>query len=146
MFSNFEEEARKVLVNAKQEMQELNHPYVSSEHLLLAILKGNNDITRRLKEYGLTYDIFKEEIIKIIGKGSKPSEYFLYTPLLKRIIENASLDAKENNNGNVTVNHLFSSLLEEGEGVAIRILIGMNIDIDDLYNESAYNLVNKKGN
>ncbi len=146
MFSNFEEEARKVLVNAKQEMQELNHPYVSSEHLLLAILKGNNDITRRLKEYGLTYDIFKEEIIKIIGKGSKPSEYFLYTPLLKRIIENASLDAKENNNGNVTVNHLFSSLLEEGEGVAIRILIGMNIDIDDLYNEFTYKLVNKKGN
>jgi len=29
----------------------------------------------------------KEEIIKIIGKGSKPSEFFLYTPLLKRIID-----------------------------------------------------------
>ena len=32
MFGNFEEEARKVLVNAKKEMYELNHPYVSSEH------------------------------------------------------------------------------------------------------------------
>lgn len=146
MFSNFEEEARKVLVRAKGEMQMLNHPYVSSEHLLLAILKGDNDITDRLKEYDLDYKRFKDEVVKIIGKGSKPSEFFLYTPLLKRIIENASLDAKENNNGVVTINHLFSSLLEEGEGVAIRILIGMDIDIDDLYNDFTYKLINKKGN
>ncbi len=145
MFSNFEEEARKVLVLAKAEMRSLNHPYVSSEHLMLAILKGDNDITERLKDYNLDYKTFKTEIIKIIGKGSKPSEFFLYTPLLKRIIENASLDAKENNGGTVTVNHLFSSLLEEGEGVAVRILIGMNIDIDDLYNDFTFRLTNSKG-
>ena len=145
MFGNFEEEARKTLVVAKKEMQDLNHPYVSSEHLLLAILKSDNEITERLEEYELTYEVFKKEIIKIIGKGSKPSEYFLYTPLLKRIIENASLDAKENNNGIVTINHLFSSLLEEGEGVAIRVLIGMDIDIDELYNDFSYRLTSKQG-
>ena len=146
MFSNFEEEARKVLIIAKGEMQNLNHPYVSSEHLLLAILKCDNEISERLKDYELDYKTFKNEIIKIIGKGSKPSEFFLYTPLLKRIIENATLDAKENNNGNVTVSHLFASLLEEGEGVAIRVLIGMDIDIDDLYNEFTFKLTSQKGN
>ena len=76
MFGNFEEEARKTLVVAKKEMQDLNHPYVSSEHLLLAILKSDNEITERLEEYELTYEVFKKEIIKIIGKGSKPSEFF----------------------------------------------------------------------
>ena len=146
MLGNFEEEARKVLILAKKEMRELNHPYVSSEHLLLAILKDDNEITERLEEYSLNYDTFKKEIIKIIGKGSKPSEYFLYTPLLKRVIENASLDAKENNNGVVTVNHLFASLLEEGEGVAIRVLIGMDIDVDELYNDFAYSISIKKKN
>ncbi len=145
MFSNFEEEARKVLIVAKGEMRSLNHPYVSSEHLLLAILKGDNEIAERLKEYDLDYKTFKEEIIKIIGKGTKKSEFFLYTPLLKRIIENATLDAKENNNGTVTINHLFASLLEEGEGVAIRILIGMDIDIDELYNDFTFKLTSKKG-
>ena len=144
MFGNFEEEARKVLVNAKKEMYELNHPYVSSEHLLLAILKGDNDISEKLKEFGLNYSRFKEEIIKIIGKGSKHSEWFLYTPLLKRIIENATLEAKENNNGVVTINHLFASLLDEGEGVAIRILIGMDIDIDELYSEFTDKIISKK--
>ena len=144
MFGNFEEEARKVLVNAKKEMYELNHPYVSSEHLLLAILKGNNEISDKLKSFDLDYDRFKEEVIDIIGKGSKPSQWFLYTPLLKRIIENATIDAKDNNNGVVTINHLFASLLDEGEGVAIRILIGMDIDIDDLYNEFTDKIINKK--
>ncbi len=146
MFGNFEEEARCVLVRAKEEMYNLNHPYVSSEHLLLSILKVDNDISSRLKEYDLSYDVFKSEIIKVVGKGSKPSEYFLYTPLLKRVIENASLDAKENNDGTVTINHLFSSLLEEGEGVAIRVLIGMGIDIDELYNDFTYKFTSKKGN
>ena len=144
MFGNFEEEARKVLVNAKKEMYELNHPYVSSEHLLLAILKGNNEISEKLKSFDLDYNRFKDEIIKIIGKGSKHSEWFLYTPLLKRILENAVIDAKDNNNGVVTIDHLFTSLLDEGEGVAIRILIGMNIDIDELYSEFVNKIVSKK--
>lgn len=146
MFGNFEEDARKVLVNAKKEMYDLKHPYVSSEHLLLSILKGKNDVSLKLKKYDLDYQIFKKEIINVLGVGSKASEWFLYTPLLKRIIENAVIDAKENNDGVVTINHLFVGMLEEGEGVAIRILLGMNIDIDELYSDFAYRIVNKKNN
>lgn len=146
MFGNFEEEARKVLVMAKKEMHDLRHPYVSSEHLLLAILKLSSEISDKLKEYDLDYNSFKAEIIKVIGTGSKPSEWFLYTPLLKRILENAVCDARDNNNGIVTVNHLFASLLEEGEGVAIRILVGMGIDIDELYDDFAYKLVSRSSN
>lgn len=145
MFGNFEEEARKVLVLAKKEMFNLNHPYVSSEHLLLSILKINSEISDKLRDYDLDYDNFRNEIIKVIGKGSKSSEWFLYTPLLKRIIENATNDARENNGGVVTTMHLFVSLLEEGEGVAIRLLIGMGIDIDEIYADFYDNFKVKKG-
>ena len=143
MFGNFTEEARIILTHAKREMYELKHPYIGSEHLLLAILKEKNNISKKLLEYNLNYDKFKSEIIKVVGKGTKESEWFLYTPLLKRIIENAILDSKDNNSGNVTVEHLFSSMLEEGEGVAIRIMLGMNIDLEELYNEFSYKLVSK---
>ena len=142
MFGNFTEEARGIIVRAKKEMYNLKHPYVGSEHLLLAILKDNNDISKKLKKFGITYDKLKEEIINIIGIGSKETEWFLYTSLLKRIMENAIIDSKENNNGEVTIEHLFTSLLEEGEGVAIRIMIGMDIDIDKLYEEFSYKFVN----
>jgi len=144
MFGNFTEEARKVLVEAKLEMFNLKHPYVGSEHLMLALLKENNSVSKKLKKYNLDYNIFKEEIINIIGTGTKESQWFLYTPLLKRVIENAIIDSKENSSGEVTIEHLFRSLLEEGEGVAIRIMLGMDIEIDNLYNEFTYKISNKK--
>ena len=144
MYNSFTEEARKILMSAKEEMKKLKHPYVGSEHLLLSILKDDNEISSKLKEYDLTYDKFRVELIDIVGTGTKESSCFLYTPLLKRIMENAIYDSKENNNGNVTIAHLFSSMLEEGEGIAIRILIGMDIDLDDLYDEFAYKLPVKK--
>ena len=34
----FDEDSQKILVDAKKEMYNLKHPYVGSEHLLLAIL------------------------------------------------------------------------------------------------------------
>ena len=142
MFGNFNEESRKVLVVAKKEMKELKHPYVGSEHLMLAILKSNNSVSSKLKEYDLNYEVFKSELSNVVGIGSNDVNTFLYTPLLKRVIENAIIDSKENNNSIVTVEHLFSSLLEEGEGVAIRIMFGMGIDLEKLYDEFSYKIVN----
>jgi len=144
MFGNFTEEARKILVNAKLEMFNLKHPYVGSEHLVLSLLKTDNIVSKKLKKYNLDYNKFREEIVNIIGIGSKESEWFLYTPLLKRVIENAIIDSKENNNGDVTIEHLFRSLLEEGEGVAIRVMLGMDIEVDSLYNEFSYKISNNK--
>lgn len=146
MFNTFEESARKILINAKCEMKELKHPYVGSEHLLLAILKGKNDVSKKLKEYDLDYNRFKKEIISIVGVGKIESQCFLYTPLLKRILETAMIDSRENNNGNVSINHLFSAMLEEGEGIAIRVMLGMNIDLDDLYKDFSYKIVSCKKN
>lgn len=144
MFAKFDEEAQKVMVLAKWEMGDLRHPYVGSEHLLLAILKQDNYISKKLKSFNVTYESFREKLISIVGTGSKKSEWFLYTPLLKRVIENAITDGRETNDGEVTVTHLFSSLLEEGEGVAIRIMLGMGIDIDKLYNNFSKKMISKK--
>jgi len=144
MFGNFTEESRKILVRARKEMNLLKHPYVGSEHLLLAILFYDNEVSRKLKTYHLDYKKFRMEIIDIVGEGTTESSWFLYTPLLNRVLKNAMIDSKENNNGEVTVEHLFSSLLEEGEGVAIRILLGMNIDIDELYSEFTYRIESPK--
>lgn len=144
MIGNFNEEAQNILVKAKLEMLDLNHPYIGTEHLVLATLHTNSELSTRLKEYGLTYDKFKEQIINIIGIGSKKSEIFLYTPLLRKVIENAILDSKDNNNGEVTPYHLFSSLLEEGEGIAIRIFISMDLDVESMYEEFASKLIKKR--
>jgi ATP-dependent Clp protease ATP-binding subunit ClpC len=133
MFHNFGFEVAELLELAEEERVELRHPYVGSEHLLLAILKQESDVSKKLKMAGLTYPKFRQELIDIMGSSSKVQELVLYTPLLKRILEIALEDATENNNGLVTPRHLLLAMLEEGEGIAIRIMISMNIDMDDLY-------------
>ena len=142
MFQNFSEEARKTITMAKEEMLLLHHPYVGSEHLLLSILKGKNNVCKRLKEYHLSYDNFKEELVKTIGYGSSKSEWFLYTPILKNVFENAIAISKEYG-GEVTTEYLFMGILEEGEGIAIRMLLNMGIDIDKLYQDFVMKSVKK---
>lgn len=144
MFSKFNEEARKVLINAKKEMSNLKHPYIGSEHLLLAILSNkNSDITKRLKEFGLEYKNFKNEIINVIGIGEEQNEWYLYTPLLKKVIEDAIIESKDNNS-EVTVEMLFFAFLREGEGIAIRIMMSMGIDLDKILEQFNVGNIQKK--
>lgn len=135
MFSRFSEEAQKALILAKKEMNNLRHPYVGSEHLFLSILSMKDlEITKVLASYNITYEVFKSELIRIVGVGKNANQWFLYTPLLKRVIETAILNSKEKGEVEVSVNELLLAILEEGEGVAIRLLIGLNIDVDEIYN------------
>ena len=141
MEGNFTEESRSLLISAKEEMYKLKHSYVGTEHLLLAILKSN--LKNRLNKYNITYEIALKNIKKIVGVGTQETDLFLYTPVLKRIIENSIIDSKDNNT-DVTPEILFLNFLEEGEGVGIRILLISNIDLDKLYLEFKDNYKNKK--
>jgi len=146
MFNNFGVHISGIFRKAEEERYELRHPYVGTEHLLLAILSNDKDMALYLKEYGLTYDRFRKELNIVVGNASKSSDINLYTPLLKRVINNALENAKENNNGIVSTKHLILAILEEGEGIAIRLLVSMNIDIDSIYDNFNKNnkLTNKK--
>lgn len=146
MFNNFGIHIAGIFKRAEEERYELHHPYVGTEHLLLAILSKDKEMADYLKEFGLIYEKFKKELNIVVGNASKASELNLYTPLLKRIINNAMDNAKENNNGIVATKHLILSILEEGEGIAIRLLVTMNIDIDAIYDDLNKNnkLTNKK--
>ena len=146
MFENFGINITNIFKNAENIRKELHHPYVGTEHMLLSILKSNDECINILNNYGLTYDVFYKELVSVVGVSERTTEINLYTPLLKRVINNALENAKENNDGLVTVRHLIISMLEEGEGIAIRLIVGMNIDIDLLYNDLNLNKrsINKK--
>ena len=136
MFSKYDEEAKKVLVNMQKEMVSLKHPYIGSEHLLLSLLKyGNKDIVNKFKDVGVTYDVFRNELIKVVGIGKSNNDFYLYTPLLRSILEAANIDSSDKGKKQVDTSDLFLALFEEGEGVAIRILLGMDVDVDSLYDD-----------
>ncbi len=142
MFNNFGSSISAIFKEAEKERYLLHHPYVGTEHLLLAILKCDDDIALFFQKYNLTYQKFRKELINVVGSSQETLDINLWTPLLKRVVESALENAKENNNGIVTTKDLILALFEEGEGIGIRLLIGMNIDIDSLYEEINQN---KKG-
>ena len=141
MFVNFSEEVRHLLKQAEREKEALNHPYVGSEHLFLSILKESK-LVSFFKKYKLTYQKFKEKLISIVGIGSKKSEFTLYTPLLKRVLENSVIEAREENNRVVNPEIIIISILDEEDGVAFSILKSLNVNVDKMY----YDLRNKKSN
>ena len=134
MFGKFSEEAQRVLVDAQKEMSELKHPYIGSEHLLLAILKNNQDLVNKFKKYKITYKSFKEELINLVGIGDKTPDLLLYSTTLKTILENVIIESRETGD-EISVNELLLSLLNEGEGKAIRILLSSGVDINKLYSD-----------
>ena len=77
---------KRILEMAEQEMLDLHHPYVGTEHLLLSLLKSGKT-EGILNKYNLTYKMFKDELINVIGMSNIKSTYVLYTPLLKQIIK-----------------------------------------------------------
>lgn len=132
MFVNFSEETRHLLKQAEKERDELNHPYVGSEHLFLSVLKESR-LSEILKKHKITYKNFKEKLVNLVGIGSRKSDFILYTPLLKRVLENAVIEAREENNRIVNPEIVIISILDEEDGIAYSILKSFNVNIDKLY-------------
>ena len=141
MLVKFSEETQHLLKQAERQKDELNHPYVGSEHLFLSILKDKK-LSDIFKKHKVTYERFRNKLVNLVGVGSKKSEFVLYTPLLKKILENAVIEAREENNQTVNPEILIISILDEEDGIAYSILRTLNVNIDRLY----YDIKNKKNN
>lgn len=132
MYNNYNLETSRIFKDAEKIMMSLNHGYVGTEHLFLSMLKNSEEIRNLLEKYQIEYDDFLEELLLVVNSENCKKVACIYTPLLKKVIKNAEMHAK---NSFVTPFMLLESLLEEGEGIAIRILISMGLDIDKLYDE-----------
>ena len=132
MYNNYSLEISKIFKDAEKLMLELNHSYVGTEHLLLSMLKNSKEVKEILKKYELEYDSFLKELLYVVSSSTSQKSTCIYTPLLKRVIKNATTIAK---NKQLKPIYLLESLIEEGEGIAIRIMLSMDIDIDKLYDE-----------
>ena len=141
MYNNYNLETSRIFKDAEKIMISLNHGYVGTEHLFLSMLKNSEEIRNLLEKYQIEYDGFLEELLLVVNSETCKKVACIYTPLLKKVIKNADMHAK---NSYITPLMLLESLLEEGEGIAIRILISMGLDIDKLYDE--LKLKDKKSN
>ena len=141
MYNNYSLEVKRIFKDAEKKAMDLNHPYIGTEHLLLSLINNDDKIKKTLLKYDLTYDEFLAELLLAVGTNENKKCTCIYTPLLKRVIKTADEISK---NKMMEPMHLLEAILEEGEGIAIRVIISMGVDIDKLYDEIKKK--HKKGN
>lgn len=129
----FNKDVCMILKSAEGEMLNLRHPYVGTEHLLLALLKRDR-VKKICYKFNLTYSGFRDELVRLIGQASKKSEVILYTPLLKLVIDNA-YNKSYDEHKEMDELYLLSSLFGESDGIALRVAYNMGVDTDALVKE-----------
>ena len=121
---NFTQRAQTALRLAQESAAELGHGYVGTEHLLLGLLREGGGVAARvLQSAGLEAETIRTAILRAVGSGipgALPSQGL--TPRFRHIIELALAHAGRLGQDYVGTEHLLLGLLQEGEGVAIRVL------------------------
>ncbi len=136
--SNFTPRAQQVLALARKEADRFNHNFVGTEHLLLGLIKlGQGVAVNVLQKMGLDLETVRQEVEKLSNAGPdlKQVGNIPYTPRVKKVLSLASKEAKALNHTYVGTEHILLGLLREGDGVAAKVLKGLDIDIEAVRQE-----------
>ncbi len=131
MKQQLSEQAKRVLNEAQREAHELNHDYVGTEHLLLAILVERPEIASML---GVGIDAIRGEIAKEVTRGlvAAPPGDLPLTPRALRVINHAVVEAKVVTQSAVDVEHLLVGLINEPDGVAGQALRNLGLSLEQV--------------
>ena len=133
--NNFTPESQEALQQARAEADRFNHGYIGTEHLLLGIaLLGDNGPLGPLLADGPSVDDMRLCIERQVGSGSnmKLAGNLPYTPRLKKVLALAANAARSMREEFVAPEHMLLGLLREGNGVGVRILMNLDVDVEKL--------------
>ena len=144
MIYKFTSRAKQAIECAQEEAISLGHNYVGSEHILYGLIKeGAGVASKVLSNQGITEEDIETKIIEMIGKEViTSSEALSFTPRAKRVIENSFIEAKKLGYDYIGTEHLLMGILREGDSIAVRIMIELNVDLPKIYNE-IINVINE---
>ena len=130
-----------------KEAECFNHNYVGTEHLLLGLIKLDQGVAVNvLKKMGLDLETVQLEVEKHVppGPDHKVAGTIPYTPRVKKVLDLASKEARQLAHTYVGTEHILMGLLREGNGVAAKVLRGLDIDLEQTRNEILKEVDGKK--
>ena len=74
---------------ARRESYSLNHDYIGTEHLLLALMKTGSGASKALEAAGANYDLLRSIVINNIGRGTAVRPATEYSKKVRKILETA---------------------------------------------------------
>jgi len=125
MFERFTEPGIKVVVTAQEEARKIGNNFVGTEQILLGLLAETTGIAGKiLRDYGVTLKLVREEIKRLVGRGSGfVAVEIPFTPRARRVLENAIQESKDLGFPYVGPEHILIAILMEDSGIAITALI-----------------------
>jgi len=131
--NRFTERAKKVLFMAREEARRLQHDYVGTEHILLAIIREGQGVAATvLVNLGLNLDLVKrrvEEMSPLAG-GTLALGDMPFNQAAKSAMEYGVDEARSLQHSYVGTEHLLLGLLDEPDGVASRVLLSFGADAE----------------
>ncbi len=132
MWQRFTERARKVVFYAQEEAQKFGEGYVSTEHLLLGLVRESDSVAARvLDKLSVSLNRVRAEVEKQLPRGdARPNQDMTLTPRAKRVIDLAYDEARNLNNNYIGTEHLLLGLIREGDGLAGRVLAKLGVELE----------------
>jgi ATP-dependent Clp protease ATP-binding subunit ClpA len=132
MWQRFTERARRVVFFAQEEAGRLGENYVSTEHLLLGLVRENDSVAARILDMmGVSLGRIRSEIERQVTRGDgRLGQDMQLTPRAKRVIDLAYDEARQLSNNYIGTEHLLLGLIREGEGLAGRVLAKLGVELE----------------
>ena len=139
MVYKFTKSGEKVLELANEIAFDFGHNYIGTEHILYGLCEEENGVASKVLE---KQNILAEDILDKIdeylgGNSNEDTAVIGFTPRTKKVIENAYTEAKKLASDYIGTEHILIGIMKESDSIAIRILLDLGINPEELYNDIA---------
>lgn len=132
---NFTQKAKDVLARAKEAAGTLGNGYIGTEHILLGLTLVQDSVAAKaLETQNITYHQVMERLSEM-QKGKKQESILDYTPRAKYVVEMSSQEAVRMGASAVGTEHVLIALLRETDTLAVKIMTGLGVNIQTLYED-----------
>ena len=132
-------QAQEALNMARKIAAELKHPYVGTEHLLFGLKRVFTGVAGQVLDKNKVDEEQMEKAMDILVSApeaaKKERKHLEYSPRLRYILEESQNEAVQLASEKVGTEHLLLTMLKDGDCVATRMLMTLNVNIQQLFQD-----------
>ena len=136
MQNNYTKQAEKAIKYAGTMAEQLDHPYIGTEHLLLGLRKEYTGVAGQVLAMN---QVDEGKILRLMDELISPAADIVYqerpgnSPRLQFLLENSVKEAMTLHSKEIGTEHILLAMIHDVDCVATRILITLNINLQKMY-------------
>jgi ATP-dependent Clp protease ATP-binding subunit ClpA len=131
MFERFTDRARRVVVLAQEEARTLNHDYVGTEHILIALIRETGGVAAQAMEsLGVTEEAARQRAREIAGPGQPglTRGHLPFTPHGRKTLQLSLREAMALGHRYIGTEHILLGLVRQDDSRAMQVLGSLGVE------------------